>query len=145
MLRSVESYQDDTVSKVVDLGKFQYERTWPEWEVIFGNYISTIPGVNGVPLSYTLLSQADPDRTTDFQGDFIAETISCIPLSGNQFQSDTRKVHQLLKNYLMAETNEQYISSIENNANGWDDFDFLRLYYSGEGNYIIRIATADRL
>ena len=38
-----------------------------------------------------------PDRTADFQGDFIAETITCAPLSDVHFQVDTRKVHQFLK------------------------------------------------
>ena len=72
MLRSVESYQDDTVSKVVDLGKFQYERTWTKREVKFGNYISIIPGVYGVLMSYIVGSQVAPDHTTDFQDNFIS-------------------------------------------------------------------------
>ena len=73
----------------------------------FYKYISTIPVVNCVPLTYVVRARADHDRTKDFQGDFIAETIACAPLSGTHFQADTRKVHQLLKNYLMAETSEQ--------------------------------------
>ena len=66
-LRKVGSNPANTMSKVADQSKFKDERTWPEWEVIFGNYISTIPGVNVVPLLCILQYQAAPDRTTDFQ------------------------------------------------------------------------------
>ena len=90
-------------------------------------------------------AQAVPDRTTDFQGNFISETIACAPLSGTQFQADTRKVHQLLKNYLMADTAEQCISSIEKRANGWNYFDALRRHYRGEGNVVRHVTTADCL
>ena len=64
-------------------------------------YLSRIPGVNGVPLSYVMQSQAAPDRNTYFQGDFIAETIACVQLSGDYFHADKMKVHQLLNNDLM--------------------------------------------
>ena len=108
----VEAYQADTIRKSVDPGKFKDERTWTKWKVKFENCISTIPRFNGVPLSYCMWYQASPERTTDFQGYFIADTISYAPLSGAHFQSDTIKVHQLLKNYLVDETAEQWISSI---------------------------------
>ena len=106
-LRKVEADQADTIRKAVDPGKFKDEHTWTECELKFENYISKIPGVNGMSPSYVVRNQAASDRTTDFQGDFIAETIACAPLRGAHLQIDTRKVHQLLKNYLVAETAEQ--------------------------------------
>ena len=98
-----------------------------------------------MPLSYVLRAQSAPDRTTDFQGDFIEETIASVPLSGAHLQEDTRKIHHLLKNYFVAETTEQWISSIEKRANGWDDFDALLRHYSGEVNVSRRFPTADLL
>ena len=89
---------DDTIRKAADPVKFKDKCTWPKWEVIFENYLSKIPGVNGVPLSYVVWDQVAPDRTKDFQGNFISKTIACAPLSSTNFQSDTRKVHQLLTN-----------------------------------------------
>ena len=94
-----------------------------------------------MPLSYVLRAQSAPDRTTDFQGDFIEETIASVPLSGAHLQEDTRKIHHLLKNYFVAETAEQWIRSIEKRANGRDNFDALRLHYTGEGNVSHRVAT----
>ena len=49
-IRNVEADQADTIRKADYPVKFKEERTWPEWEVNFENYLSTIPGVNGVPL-----------------------------------------------------------------------------------------------
>jgi hypothetical protein len=51
-VRKIEKDQSDTVSKAADPGKFKDERKWPEWEPALANYLSTIPGVNGIPLSY---------------------------------------------------------------------------------------------
>ena len=115
---------------------------WTEWEVKLEKYLSTIHGVNGVPLSYFVQSQVDPDRTTYSQGYFLADTIACAPLSGAHFQSDTRKVYQILKNYLKSETAEQWIISIQKRVNGWDNFDTLRRHYSGEFNVRCHVPTA---
>ena len=98
-----------------------------------------------MPLSYVVQSQADPDRTTYFQGNFIAETITYALLRIAHFQADTNKVHQTLKSYLVDETDEQWISSTKKRANGWDEFDTLRRHYSGEGNVSRHVTTADRL
>ena len=111
-LRKVEADQTKTISKASDPRKFKYKHTCTKWELQFENYISTIPGINGVPLLYIVRAQAYPDNTTDFQRYFISETISCAQLSGTHFQADTRKLHQLLKDYLVAETDEQWISII---------------------------------
>ena len=103
-LRKVAADQAETISKASDPVKFKDNQTWPKWEVKVENYLSRIPGVNGVPLSYIVQSQAAPDHTTYFQGEFISKTIVCAELSRAHFQSDTRKVRHLLNNYLVDET-----------------------------------------
>ena len=108
----VEANQADTIIRPAYPVKFNYKRTWPKWELKFENYLSIILGVNGFLMSYVVRAQTAPDHSTDFQGDFISENIACTPLSGAQFQADTRKVHKILNNYLVAETYEQCVSSI---------------------------------
>ena len=142
-LRNVEDDQVDTISKATDPVKFKDERTWPKWEVKFEIYVSTIPGFNGVPLSCVVRPQAYPGCTTYFQGTFMAGRIAFAPLSVAQFQYGTRKVHQLLKNYLVAETAKQWISTIEKRSNGRDNFDTLLRYYSGEDSVSRHVATSD--
>ena len=145
MLRKVEADQDDTIIKEEDPGKFKDESTYPKWEVKFENYLSTISGVNIVSLSYVVRSHAYPDRTTDFQGDFIAETIIFTTLSGAHFYADARKVHQPLKINLVNDTAKRWISSIEKRTNGRDNFNALRCHYRDEVNVRRRITTEDHL
>ena len=80
-VRKIEKDQADTVSKAADPGKLKDERKWPEWEPAFMNYLSTIPGVRGVPLSYVVREKEQPDPGTEY-GSFNEQAIACAPLEG---------------------------------------------------------------
>ena len=144
-LRKVEDDQVETISKAADPGKFKDERKWPDWEPAFINYLSTIPGSYHVPLLYVVRENVDPAHDRDFGEDFQAEMIACAPLHGAHFRADARRVHQLLKNYLVAETTEQWIKGLEVDGDGRRDMMALREHYSGKGNASRRIATAERM
>ena len=143
-VRKIEKDQSDTVSKAADPGKFKDERKWPEWEPAFVNYLSTIPGVNGVPLSYVVREKEEPDSTGTFES-FNERAIACSPLAGAVFQADARKVHQLIKSFLQTETAEQWIKPLARRQSGRADMKALRDHYSGEGNTSRRIAVAERI
>ena len=51
-----EQFQDDSVTKAKESspGFLKSEPKWLEWETKFINYLSTIPGVDGLPLSYVI-------------------------------------------------------------------------------------------
>ena len=143
-LRKVEDDQVETISKAADPGKFKDARKWPDWEPAFINYLSRIPSSYHMPLSYVVRENEDPaDR--DFGEDFQAEMIACAPLHGAHFRADAQRVHQLLKNYLVAETAKQWIKGLEVHGDGWRGMMALREHYSGEGNASRRIATAERM
>ena len=144
-LRKVEDDQVDRISKAVDPGKFKDERKWPDWEPAFVNYLSMIPGSYHAPLSYVVREQEDPDHDRDFGDDFVSEMIACAPLHGAHFRANSRHVHQLLKNFLVAEMAEQWIKNLEPHADSRRDMLALREHYSGEGNASQRIATAERM
>ena len=143
-LRKVDTDQVDTISKAADPGELKDERKWPEWYPAFVNYLSTIPGVYGVLLSYIVRDNQAPDHACDFAGDFTEEIIACAPLNGPKFRADARKVHQLLKNFLTTESAEQWIQLLAPRGNGHDDILELRRHYKGEGNHSRRIASADK-
>ena len=145
LLRKNDSDQVDTISKAADPGKFKDEKKWPDWEPAFVNYLSTIPGVKGIPLSYVVRANEDPDHETDFEGDFVARSIACAPLNNATFRADARKVHQLLMNFLVAESVEQWIKNLAPRVNGRLDMEALRNLYGGEGNASRCIATAEKL
>ena len=62
LLRKNDSDQVDTISKEANPGKFKDEQKWPDWEPAFVNYLSTIPAVKGVPLSYVVRANEDLDH-----------------------------------------------------------------------------------
>ena len=95
-----------------------------------------------MPLSYIVRENEAPGHACDFVGDFTEEIIACAPLDGPKVQADVRKVHQLLKNFLMAESAEQWIRPLAPRGN--DDVLELRRHYEGEGNQSRRIASADK-
>ena len=144
-LRKTDAKQVDTISKAADPGKFRDEKKWPDWEPAFVNCLSTIPGVRGVPLSYVVRENAAPDHETDFGNDFVACLIACTPLDDASFQADTRKVHQLLMNFLVAESAEQWIKDLTPCVNGRHDMEALCNHYGGEGSASRRIAMAEKL
>ena len=144
-LRKVEDDQVETVSKAADPGKFKDERKWPDWEPVFIYYLSTIPGSYHMPLLYVVRENEDPAHDHDFGEEFQAEMIACAPLQGAHFRADAQRVHQLLKNYLVAETAEQWIKGLEVHGDGRRNMMALREHYSGEGNASRRIATTERM
>ena len=142
--RKVEKDQSDTISKAADPGKFKDEKKWALWEPSFCNYLATIPGITGVPLSYVVRVKETPVEGLEYES-FNEQAVACCPLEGTVFQADSRKVHQLLKSFLQAETAEQWIKPLEKKLNGRQDMEALRNHYAGEGNASRRIAMAERI
>ena len=145
LLRKNNSDHVDMISKAANPGKLNDEKKWPDWVPASVNYLSTIPGVKAVPLSYVVRANEDPDHETDFEGDFMACSIACAPLNNATFRADARKVHQLLMNFLVAESAEQWIKNLASRVNGRLDMEALRNHYGGEGNASRHIATAENL
>ena len=145
LLRRNNSDQVDKISKAADPGKFKDEKKWTVWGPAFVNYLFTIPGVKGIPLSYVVRTNEDSDHETNFECDFMARSITCAPLNDATFRSDARKVHQLLMNFLVAESAEQWIKNLASRFNGRLDMEALRNHYGGEGNASRRIPMAEKL
>ena len=98
-----------------------------------------------MPLSYIVREQEDPKHDRDFGDDIVSEMIACAPLHGAHFRADSRRVYQLLKNYLVVETVQQWIKNLEPHADGRPEMLALRAHYSRVGNSSRRIATAKRM
>ena len=89
-VRKIEKDQSDTVSKAADPGKFKDEKKWPEWESAFVNYLSTIPGINCILLSYVVCEEEVVPTVGATYGSFDKRAIACEPLSGDVFRVDAR-------------------------------------------------------
>jgi hypothetical protein len=106
--------------------------------------LSTIPGVNGVPLSYVIRENEQLEDGAAYKS-FNKCAIASAPSTGASFQADARKVHQLINSFLQTETAEQWVKPHVRKQNGRIDFKALRAHYSREGNTSRRIADAERI
>ena len=133
-----------TNTKAADPGKFKDDRKWPEWEKAFVNYLSVIPGVNGIPLSYVVREDENPAENVTYET-FNERMIHRAPLAGQYYIADARRVHNLLLGYLQGENTESWIRSIARFQDGRRDMVALRRHYAGEGNSTRRIADAKKI
>ena len=144
-LWKTDAEQVVTITKAADPGKFKDEKKWPDCEPAFVNYLSTIPGVGGVTLSSVVRENDTPNHETDFGNDFTARSIACAPYDNSSFRADARKVHQLLMNFIVVESADQWIKDLTPRVNGRRDMEALHNHYRVEGNASRRIATAEKI
>ena len=88
----------NTNTKVADPGKFKEERKWLEWSKAFTNYLSIIPGVNGIPLSY-VIHESKPEDGAVYDS-FNERMIARAPHVSQYFEANSHWVHTLLSGYL---------------------------------------------
>lgn len=146
-IRKHNTEESDGLSKAADPGKLKRQKEWIAWSRGLKNYLSTIQGQNGVPLSYIIRDNALPDYALEDELDFDFEqlTIDCAPLTGLVFKTDARKVHQLIHGFVQGEIAETWIKPTERRQNGRIDFQALHAHYGGEGNKSVRIKEAEVL
>ena len=132
-----------TLSQAAEPKPLKDEKDWFEFVDQFYIYLSAIPGVKGVPLAYVIRAQDEPDHEREWgEDEFNEQMISCAPLEGSAFVTDSQTVHLLI--YTMIET-EELLSIIKPNKrrkNGRLDFQALREYMLGSGNVSRRVGTA---
>ena len=142
-IRKKEAKDASSVSSEASPGKLKDDKKWQEWITGFENMLSTLLGVNGVPLLYVIREkeEAEPEG----HNTFVQKCIACAPLAGPHFEADARKVHQLATSFTQGETSEQWIKMHVKKQNGRIDLKALCAHYQGAGNTTRRIAEATRL
>lgn len=134
----------ETASKAADPGKLRNTTDWYTWSQGFINYLSTIPGCTGIPLSYIVREFDDPTEAED-DTDYLTTLVNRAPLTGTVYVADRRQVHQLLTGKVLGETAEEWIRDHKNKQNGRIDFQALQIHFEGEGNVSRRISQAEAL
>jgi hypothetical protein len=105
------------------------------------NYLSVIPGVNVVPLSYGVWEVGLPADDVEY-ATFSERMIARAPHTGQYFIANSRRVHNLLTGYLQGEQSESWIRNIAHYQDGRRDMEALRHHYAGEKNLTRRISDA---
>ena len=134
----------ETSSKAADPGKLGNSIDWYTWSRGFVNYLSTIPGSTGIPLSYVVRELDEPIDLID-NDDYLTTLVSRAPLKGTAYVADRRQVHQLLTGKVLGEHAEEWIRDDKNKQNGRVDYHNLRLHFEGEGNVSRRITQAEAI
>ena len=116
-----------------------------DWEDRWENYLSTIPGQNGVPLSYVVRIEDQPDYNPDPPySNFVERSIGCAPLTGSAYVNDSRKVHQLLISHLSS-TMQQWIEPVARKQDGRLSMEALRTHCVSSGNVSRRVSHAEKI
>ena len=135
-----------TLSDAAEPDKLKDEKDWWEFSDQLYIYLSAIPGVKGVPLSYIIRDNEQPDYDTEWEDDdFNEQMIACAPLFGPAFITDAQSVHLLMWTLIEAEELLSVIKPSKRQKNGRKDFTTLKKYMLGAGNVSRRIGTAKQL
>ena len=134
----------DNKAKASSPGPLESEDKWIDWETKFENYLSTIPGVDGVPLSYVIRELVTPEPNTIYTS-FVEDTVASAPLTGTYFDADSDTVHQSIVSFTVGQNSENWIKKVKKYRNGRRSMQALKDHFSGEGNVTRRIAEAERI
>ena len=106
--------QDDSDNKAKSSspGPWKSEDNWIYLENKFENYLSTILGVDGVPLSYVTRELENPEDDTVYTS-FVEETVACAPLTGSYFDADSDTVHQSIVSFTVGKNSENWIKKVK--------------------------------
>lgn len=134
----------ETRAKSAEPGKLTGDSDWEQWHEKLCNMLSIYIGVHGVPLSYVIRENEEPDEDEEFDT-FMEECVAKCPLEGPKFEADARTVHQFITSYTTGTNSEQWVKPKRKQNNGRVDLIALRNHYRGEGNRTRRIADAEKL
>lgn len=136
--------QLSTRAKESDPGPLKSEKDWKDWEQKFTNYAGCHFGLAGVPLSYIIRKNDEPDRLSP-EMKFVAKTVACAPLSGTAYEHDSLQVHEMLVNFTTGQPSHAWIKTVAKFEDGRRSMKALREHFEGKGNATRNLAEANRL
>ena len=143
-IRKTLDSKSSTASKAADPGPLKSEKQWKEWEEKFINYARCQLGANGIPLSYVIRENEDPDNNGEHP-DFVNKTIACAPLNGEYYDADKLAVFNMVVSFTTGQPSGDWIKDTLKYADGRKSMKALCTHFAGEGNASRNVAEADRL
>ena len=108
---------------------FSDKLKWEDWNPSFINFLRSIPGRNGIPLSYVIRSNPLPDPVT--HTDFLDDYVAMASLNGAAFEVDSAEVHTYIVKFISGnDTAESKIQSHTITNNGRKDYIALKNHYN---------------
>ena len=132
------------VSDTAKPPKLEETTKWSDWCPVFINFLKSIPGRYGVPLSYIVRDNDDAIIVPNT--DILEDYVNRAPLTGEAFNADASEVHTYIVNFTAGnETAESKLLAIADQNNGRLDFKALQEHYEGVGINSIAIRDADNV
>ena len=125
-------------------GPLERESKWKEWEEKFVNYLRLHLGSSGVPLSYVIRENENPDTTT-VHTEFINKTVACAPLNGEYYDADKLTVFNFIVSFTTGQPSGDWVKDSIKHSNGRRSMKALRDHFLGEGNATRSLASAEEL
>ena len=133
-----------TISEAARPIKFKENMKWEDWHPTFLNFLCSIPGRNGVPLSY-ICREYDRPEPSNSNINFIENYIMQAPLHGPAFEVDALEVHTYLTNFMAGnDVAEVKMLPYAQYNNGRLDFKALQDHYESVGINSVSIVKAER-
>ena len=132
----------ETVASAAKPKDFTKDIKWDDWAPTFINYLNSIPGRDGVPLSYIVRENDDPDHTTNTN--FLDDYVMTAALEGPSYEIDSTKVHAFIQTRIVGNDEaEATIKPHERSHDGRKDWKALKEHYEGSGVFAKDIIQAE--
>ena len=138
-----KTLKENTIPSDASPGPLERESKWKEWEDKFVNYLRLHLGASGIPLSYVVRENNNPDTSTNT--DFISRTITRAPLSGEYYDADKLTVFNFIVSFTTGQPSGDWVKSTIRQSNGRISMKALRDHFLGEGNATRSLTTAESL
>ena len=132
----------ETIASAAKPKDFTKDVKWDDWAPTFYNYLNTMPGRDGVPLSYIVRDNDNPDHTPNIN--FLDDYVMMAALTGSSYKIDSTKVHAFIQTRIMGnEEAEATIKPHEHAHDGRKDWKALKEHYEGSGIFAKDIIQAE--
>ena len=116
------------------------------WKPTFINFLRSIPGVRGVPLSYIVRDNEVPAAAEDPNIDFLGNYIKMCILDGESYNSDNLEVHTYITHFISGNSvAEAKITAHGKVNNGRADYIALKDHFEGVGVNALEITRAEEI
>ena len=117
---------------------------WDDWYPTFANCIRLIPGRDGVPLSYVIRDNAEPDPTP--QEDYLDEYVNMALLGGSTYINDNQKVFVLLNKFIVGNDRaEAAVKALNTRTDGRMVYFAIKKHFEGEGMMQLKVQKAEAI
>lgn len=135
-----------TISDAAKPAKFSSDSKWIDWYPSFLNFLRSIPGVRGVPLSYVVRDNAEPIAAEDDGADFLTNYVNMARHQGNHFELDNLEVHTYIVHFVAGnEVAEAKLTAHGQVNDGRADYLALKEHFEGVGVNALEITRAERV